>query len=108
MHIKNQVGEPVVVHGQEVLKVVDAPAPPVFHVARVQPSDADAHIDRGDKLLPRQRGRGGRLYPSLEIRLAHGTEHNTGAARDRSIAAKLIRSCSRRTAGANSAVTRAR
>ena len=70
MHVQNQVDEPVVVHGQEALKVVDAPAPPVFHVARVQPADADAHIDGSDELLPGQRRRGCRLYPSLEIRSA--------------------------------------
>jgi hypothetical protein len=33
MQVRDQVDEPLVVHGQEVLKVIDAPAPPVFHVA---------------------------------------------------------------------------
>ena len=66
--VQNEVGEPVVVHGQEVLKVVDAPAAPVFHVAGMQPADANAHIDRGDKLMPGKRRRGRRLHPSLEIR----------------------------------------
>jgi hypothetical protein len=70
--VQNQVGEPVVVHRQEVLKVVDAPAPPVFHVAGMQPADADAHVDGGDELLPGKRRRGGQPHSSPEIR---GTGH---------------------------------
>ena len=52
MQVQDQVAEPVVMDGQEALKVVDAPAAPVFHVARVQPPEADTHVDRGDELLP--------------------------------------------------------
>jgi len=78
MQVHDQVNEPVVVHGQEVLKVIDAPAPAVLQVARLQPADTDAHVDGRDKFLPGQRRRSGHLHPCPEIRLAHGTEPNAG------------------------------
>jgi len=72
MQVQNEVGEPVVVHGQEVLKVIDAPAAPVVHVAGTQPADAKAHVDGRDELMPGKRRRGRRLHPPLEIL---GTSH---------------------------------